>query len=241
MIPHSLTQTYRFQIKFAAVDEYERAVELLAKTGVAIRGQPPKSTPTGDTAHSSFKDFNPESKWNNEEDDADLTQIDPIFMSQPSLTQPRSTEPLFLSQTYVDTPGSSQLKVSQQSVRPQPLQSSQKQHVRPPSQSYQQHPPKGFSQTSTWKRPADGLSSLEASPVNSPPNSPKRNTSWKRHFTPADTDFRRENGMVSRGTQTEEPEWLADPRAMERHIVDVVQNPQFDVYVARIKELMKDG
>lgn len=47
--------------------------------------------------------------------------------------------------------------------------------------------------------------------------------------------------MVSRGTQTEEPEWLTDPRAMERHIVDVVQNPQFDVYVARIKELMKGG
>lgn len=249
----TLTQTYRFQIKFASADEYERAVELLAKAGVSIRGRPPKSASTGDTTHSSFKDFNPESQWNNDDDDGDVTQIDPFLMSQPPLSQPRptATEPLFLSQTYVDTPSSSQAyqpKSSYQSVRPpqtsyQPPSQSSHQPVRPPppSQSHPKHQPMRFSQTSAWKRPADGLSSLETSPVNSPPNSPKRNTSWKRHFTPADTDIQRKNGMVSRGTQTEDPEWLTDARAMERHIVDVVQNPQFDLYVARIKELMKEG
>lgn len=215
--PIPLTQTYRFQIKFAFPHEYEQAVEMLSNGGVSIKGRPKKTTSTTlDDTQTSFKDFNPESVWA-EEDEGDITQIDPMLMSQ---TQP--------SATLVDTPGSSQ--------NPYQL----RQTSRPSLPSYQpSYQPKRFSETSTWKRPAQELSSPEISPVNSVPNSPKRARSWKQHFTPNDTDIRTENGMVSRGTQTEEPEWLTDSRAMERHIVEVVQNPSFSTYVARIKELMR--
>ncbi|KAG5365731.1 hypothetical protein CJU89_0121 [Yarrowia sp. B02] len=211
------TMTYRFQIKFASEDEFERAVNILSKAGVCIKGRP---NPPVEDIQSAFKDFNPESLWV-AEDDPDMTKIDPMLMSQPTFSQPSFTQAT--SHTLVDTPGSSQAfepKMSQ-SYQPKLSQS-----------SYQR-----FSETSTWKRPADDISSLEASPVNSPPNSPKK--SWKQHFTPQDPGIRRSNGMVSRGTQTEDPEWLTDSKAMEQHIVDVVQSLLFDTYVARIKELMR--
>jgi hypothetical protein len=221
-----LTQTYRFQIKVSYMDDYDRTVEMQSKTGVCIKGRPSKSTTTEDATQTSFKDFNPKFRWNGESDDDDLTQIDAFLMSQTPLTQPPGSvaEPAFMSQTLVDTPSSSQ---SYQPVKPTPLS-------RP-------HRPKIFSETFTLKHTADSISYLGASPVCSPhpPNFPKRAKLWKKHFTPADTDIRTGNGMVSRGTQTENSKWLTDTRAMENHIVDVVQNPLFDAYVARIKELMK--
>ncbi|AOW00775.1 uncharacterized protein YALI1_A17546g [Yarrowia lipolytica] len=225
------------------MDEYDRAVEMLSKAGVCIKGSPPKSTRTEGATLTSFKNFNPESQWNGEDDDGDLTQIDPFLQSQTlSPTQPPgpATEPPVMSQTFVDPPSSSQASPPYQfkhsrSARLAPSSSQSYLPVKPTPLSQ----PRRFSETSTWKRTVDDMPSLGASPVSSPPNSPKRAKSWKKHFTPADTDVRSGNGMVSRGTQTEDPEWLTDTQAMENHIVDVVQNPLFDAYVARIKELMK--
>ncbi|KAG5365458.1 hypothetical protein CJU90_4538 [Yarrowia sp. C11] len=234
------TMTYRFQIKFASLDEYERAVELLYKAGLNVKGKLPASIQV-DATQDAFKDFNPESQWNaDDDDDGDLTQIDPFLKSQTPHSQTTASEPLFLSQTLVGTPPPSQKPYQTEYSHPlRPPSSSQPIQPLRSSSSSQLNQPKRFSETSTWKRTAEELSSLEASPVNSPPNSPRRAKSWKKHFTPADTNVRTENGTVSRGTQTEDPEWLTDAKAMETHIVDVVQNPLFDQYVARIKELMK--
>lgn len=44
--------------------------------------------------------------------------------------------------------------------------------------------------------------------------------------------------MLSRGTQTETPNWLLSTREMEQHIISVTSDPSFEVYVARIREAL---